>query len=523
MKQLGTLSEDKSGGKYSVWDQPFRHFSESTKVEGYSRGVLRSTMHRDPYVNEALKCFSGDIHSKVKMFSRFAGSESDLVAALRGYDKPEHRITNSKLKASLQHAFNKVKKQLNFGFKVVPTFVNDVDMVMNTSSGYPIFERKAKHEKRIRAEARKLFHHMKRLDRGRIGYPYVAPAAKGGLTDQTDPKTRFVWMYPAAMSNCEAVFAQPLISAFYKHKSEYFLSGASSVDNIHKFCTMLDECEEGYGVGLDFSKFDRLPVNQLIRMAFEIIDQNIDHGRYYDRKNGIESGGVGVERRSRKAFENIVDYFINTPLILPNGRVVTKHIGVPSGSNFTNIVDSIINMLLHETFAHHENVKILHLKVNGDDSAFITRAPYARYVLVMAAKFFKDAFRMTINTDKSCVAVLPSVMHISGTKWKRLKRTRTTEEWFAMALCPRAYVRNTFESFQRLLGIGLAGAFHDHKYCDFFDYFQTGYDCRKDSPNLLDWTKYRWLQYAYGITDLPKVYKSKPNTFKRIGLLMYNC
>jgi hypothetical protein len=498
--------------------------TETTYKTGYKRGVMRNLQPRDPYINDALRHFDMTLRNDVKVYSRKTGSEQDLADLLWRYDVPQKRILNAKLRDSFNHAVTTVRERLKLREKAVPTFILNVDMVLNTSSGYPKFAKKKDIEQEIRQGARKLFHHMKRLDRPRIGYPYVAPAAKGGLSDDPEhPKTRFVWMYPATMLNCEAVFAQPLIKAMYENKSEHFLAGKYSHRHIPDFLMTLDEGRRHAGIGLDFSKYDRLPCVELIEKAFEILNDNIDHGKYWDPVNGVKYGGRGVVERSKMAFENVKEYFINTPIILPNGRVITKHVGVPSGSNFTNLIDSIVNMIMHETFKHYYSVPMRMLMVNGDDSAFITDSKQSQRILKVAQMFFETAFSMTVNVKKSCVALTPSEMHLSGTAWTRSKRTRSTTEWFSLAFSPKSYVSNPFESFQRLLGVGIAGGFHDHKYSSFVDYFQTGYNLQQWAPNLLDWTRYRWMEFAYGITNLPKVYKQDAKLRRKIGVLMFRC
>jgi len=357
----------------------------------------------------------------------------------------------------------------------------------------------------IRKEARKLFHHMKRLPRDRLGYPYCAPAAKGAVSDVLDPKTTLVWMYPAAMACCEAVFAQPLINAYYNdpRKAHLFLTGVDALHRIARFVADLDEEEDSYGIGLDFSQFDILRANFIIKDAFGILNDNLCHGSYWDPINGVVYGGSGVARRSEHAFWSCVDYFINTPMILPNGRVVVKHLGIPSGSHFTNLIDSIVNRILIYTFSFFHELSIFGLMTNGDDSAFRVSVRNYHVVVSVAEQFFKEYFDMLVKVQKSCIAGAPSQMHASGVFWTRLRPHGPTQDWFELALYPKAYVRDPFEAFQRMLGIGIAGAFTDHKYCDFFTYYQTGYDIRSLEPELLSWTKLRWLQYAFG--DLPLI------------------
>lgn len=385
---------------------------------------------------------------------------------------------------------------------------------MDTSSGYPHYTRKSLIAKEILQEGRTWLHHAKSKEFSRLPLLPCTVGVRGALSAEDDPKTRLIWMYPAAVTVAEGVYAQPLIKAIYEQKADLLLVGTETRFRLSKFLSLIREDKDEYGVGLDFSSYDTFPVTDLIRDAFAILKQNIAFGSYWDPDNGTITAGLDdlrdhdrVKSRAIKGYENLIEYFIHTPLILPNGRIVAKHHGVPSGSHFTNLIDSIVNRLLQTTFGFYTERSIRNLKTNGDDSAFTVTSTYRDNILEDAATFFK-LWYMVVKPEKSCVAGTPAEMHISGTKWKALLPTRSTHEWMLMALYPSTYVKDQNLSFQRLLGIGIAGAFYDAKYCQFFEYFQTGYDCRHGT-NLLSWKKLRWLEPVFGINDLPLIYKKK--------------
>jgi hypothetical protein len=79
---------------------------------------------------------------------------------------------------------------------------------------------------------------------------------------------------------------------------------------------------------LDFSSFDSTVPAFLIRDAFKIL------------RNLFQ-----LDDREEKYWDFIVDYFINTPIMM-YGTVRQKHRGVPSGSCFTNIIDTLCNMII---------------------------------------------------------------------------------------------------------------------------------------------------------------------------------
>jgi hypothetical protein len=514
--------DDDSFGKDnpSVWDYPFRYITETARIPGFQRGILRQTQKYDPFVDSALKHFDPELRESIKGYTRSPGDVYDLAEKFRKYDVATlpHVTSDARFQQAYSQAFDRVMSEFKLDAPVVPHWILDVDLVKSTSSGYPHFQRKGDILKTVLQEGRFHFHHLKLYDLHRCPLLPCTVATRGGLSEDTDPKTRFVWMYPAAMTACEAVFAQPLIDHLYDQKRDLLLTGVDSKYRIQRFLSLISDETETSGIGLDFKSFDTLRSNRLIRDAFAVLKQNIKFGYYYDKMSGLQKGRSGVDVRAEKAFDNIMEYFIHTPILLPNGRVVTKHHGIPSGSHFTNLIDSIINRLLLLTFGNYESLSIRNLRTNGDDSAFTLPNDQVAGILERAAIFFDKFFKMTVSVAKSCVASLPSTMHVSGTTWYGLRPTRPLTEWFMLAAYSDTYIDKPFDSFQRLLGLGIAGGFGCARYVQFFQFFQSGFDCRH-GPRVLNWNKLRWLEHAFNITDLPLVYKQGSRTHVKLRLL----
>nr|QKO02079.1 RNA-dependent RNA polymerase [Macrophomina phaseolina partitivirus 1] len=505
----------------ATWDFDLRYMTEVKRLPDWRRGILRQTQNYDPFVDVALKSFDSELRTDIKGMTRSPGDDYDLANALLRYDKApiSLKFSDRRFMAAYSQAVSEVMSEFKLFNPVVPHWILDVDLVKSTSSGYPHFKRKGDIFDQIRQEGRFHLHHLKLYDLHRCPLLPCSPSTRGGLSEVDNPKTRLVWMYPAAMTACEAVFAQPLIDALYSEKRDLFLTGVDSKFRIQRFLSLLDGEEGHFGVGLDFKAFDTFRSTQLIYDAFAVLKQNIKFGYYYDKVTGLQQGRSGVAARAEKAFDNIVEYFIHTPIVLPNGRIVTKHHGVPSGSHFTNLIDSIVNRILLKTFGFYEKIPIRNLRTNGDDSAFTVTDTYVTDIIQKASVFFDNFYRMTVSVDKSVVASAPSQMHVSGTVWTHQRPTRSTREWFMLAAYSDTYIAEPIDSFQRLLGLGIAGAFGDARYCSFFDYFQRGYDCRH-GPNLLNWKKLRWLEHAFNITDLPMVYKQGAKSTLRLRLLV---
>ncbi len=82
------------------------------------------------------------------------------------------------------------------------------------------------------------------------------------------------------------------------------------------------------GIGLDYSKFDSSVQPWLIDVAFDILKQNI-----------LFRGAM------EEAYENSLHYFKTRPIVIPDGRMRLKRMGIPSGSYFTQLVGSVVNYI----------------------------------------------------------------------------------------------------------------------------------------------------------------------------------
>jgi hypothetical protein len=58
--------------------------------------------------------------------------------------------------------------------------------------------------------------------------------------------------------------------------------------------------------------------------------------------------GFVIDKKTKLLFDYIKDSFIHSCILLPSGRIVQKHTGIPSGSGLTSLIGSIANMLIIE-------------------------------------------------------------------------------------------------------------------------------------------------------------------------------
>jgi hypothetical protein len=219
------------------------------------------------------------------------------------------------------------------------------------------------------------------------------------------PKTRLVWGYPLSMTLLEATYARPLIDwflaertpmAFGLHRHELASRMVRIENSSLRYC-------------LDFSSYDASLHPALISFAFEVLRTHFGEVNY-------------------KEWDSIVHYFIHTRIILPDGYVYQKHQGVPSGSYFTQLIDSICNFLILQYMSFRLDGQPIYedkVLVLGDDSLF----GMATYHPMGLIQKICSELGISVNVVKSVIAKKSSdLSEFLGHVWFRGVVNRESSE-----------------------------------------------------------------------------------------------
>lgn len=247
-----------------------------------------------------------------------------------------------------------------------------------------------------------------------------------GVRTQRGNKTRLVWMYPLEMTMLEASFARPLIDVFKEIRSPmpYALRR-------HEIGARLEfTLTERNKVALDFSKFDSSVPKELILVAFKI----------------LKTWFHELEDFDEESWNKVVKYFIYTPLVMIDGNLYKgKKKGVPSGSYFTQLVDSIVNYIIITAsmikFDFHHNERTLHIL--GDDSVFSTNTD----VNLKLLKLYFETLGFKLNVEKSEVRHKSESIHFIGFDWIRATPHRDLNKAILSASQPEKF-RSKGKDFQ---------------------------------------------------------------------------
>jgi hypothetical protein len=232
----------------------------------------------------------------------------------------------------------------------------------NTNSGLPYMRRKSEVKQRAVAQFSEL---LQRND----------PCVLFTRTQEAR-KTRDVWGFPIAETLREMRYFRPLFEYQRRKPWRTALLGPTFVDEgITRL--LLTARSEGLAlVSIDFTAYDSSIGSFLQRMAFDYIKDKF-------------------QQEFAPEIEQIAEKFRTIGLVTPEGIWRGEH-GVPSGSTFTNEVDSIVQYL-----AARASGEIRHddagMQIQGDDGAYCVADP----------EKLKEAFRqcgLSVNDEKSYIS-----------------------------------------------------------------------------------------------------------------------
>lgn len=135
----------------------------------------------------------------------------------------------------------------------------------------------------------------------------------------------------------------------------------------------------GYFASLDYSHFDQSISAWLIRDAFNIV-----------------RSCFCLDVESNREFDVVVNSFIEKDLVIDRG-VLHSVKGVPSGSQFTQVIDSIVNLLVIYTYLSAKGISG-ESTVMGDDNLVFTNVELD---MIDFSSYVAHNFGLEINADKS--------------------------------------------------------------------------------------------------------------------------
>lgn len=310
----------------------------------------------------------------------------------------------------LKRSFEKVRRMFAVP-KLKPLKLEEVPYNAGTSAGLPTLLTKAKDYPRAIQEARAL-----QLNPNKAPQPTIL-FHRGKNLEQA----RYVNGYPFAMTLLEGRFFYPYQSAVIKHHTPY-AGGRYDFET----AVLLNEvqCKSRFILESDYSKYDTSIPAKLTGMAFSIIQDCFD-----------------MTEEDRRDWERITRYFHTSPLLAPDGYIYSgRRHGVPSGSDFTQIVDSIVNAIIIEYCARKLNFKPTRYYVLGDDVVMGVDKPLS--LKDLSATMIDLGIHL--NIEKSKFHTCNEMIHFLGHDLKSMTMRRDIDETYHKMLTPERTRREYF-------------------------------------------------------------------------------
>lgn len=194
--------------------------------------------------------------------------------------------------------------------------------------------------------------------------------------NNAEHKTRLVSMIDLDVIIAELIWAKPFQRVIC---SDGWYSGGSSDREILQRINHL-RGKYSKWISLDYSKFDQSISSWLIKDAFEVVEAAFE-----------DLGDV-------KLLEIVKSDFINKIFVDGNGNMIQSHKGVPSGSMFTQIIDSIVNRLMIETYCISKGYAC-ECNIMGDDNLIFTNDE--NFTKEDVCSYLTKNFGILANDDKS--------------------------------------------------------------------------------------------------------------------------
>jgi hypothetical protein len=210
----------------------------------------------------------------------------------------------------------------------------------------------------------------------------VYPAVVGwrGQPNGTDrPKQRIIWMMDHVETIIGGSIMHPLLDALRVLPG---FSAWNTPDDVDVAVTRIMRKAQGRMIlSGDYSGFDSSVSRELIAIVFRVIGQWLLSG-YEDRLSLLE------------------EVFATTPIITPDGLRDGRDGGVPSGSVLTNLVDSLINLLVAHYIAIRAGCTVDDIEVLGDDFVCL----FSDEISPSDIESFANELGMELNADKQVMS-----------------------------------------------------------------------------------------------------------------------
>lgn len=372
--------------------------SDRTKVQ-FDDKVLRvlEKYAKDPsYVDETREYLNHLVDPLGFAFSRSLKSGSDLDKAIHAFEGDDH--TSFRWNKHYRSALAEMMKEYS-RFNLVPlSYACDDDVInaipkLDTHSGWTfILNGKRKKGENLDDIFRRFTSEAtEAVANGSFNKPILPGVRTQGSGEFNEDgtfsytckhKTRLVSMIDLMEIIAELRFARPFQNLI---AGQRFYAGGKPITGLSSIISGMRATYSDYA-SLDYSAYDQSISSWLIQDAFDVIKQSFRP----------------FTEEEEQLWNVVVHDFIHKTYLSKDGFVYS-HKGVPSGSMFTQIIDSIVNRLMVLTFLKSEDIRG-EMLIMGDDNLIYYHAKedYRGEAFVSdIASYLTKNFGIKCNSAKS--------------------------------------------------------------------------------------------------------------------------
>ncbi len=409
--------------------------------------IVKTPNPADTHIRGIINMLMPDLLPKLDEYTRGMYSEELNYTAFYKYERPittelaikEALLSDSYIYATRCH----VEDELRDSFSVDAISMSQLDKVSyigSSAAGFGYVGLKRDNYLIARAHATSNLANFNRWGTEFRFTPYKAFSCTQ-LALRADPKVRHVWGAPFHTILIEGTIAQPIIQNLQLKNQPIFIGRDMFKElpaTIHRMMR-----DDNYAYCVDLSSFDSSVNVWFIECFFDFVKSTV---RF---PNIFSSSAVSYCREE----------VINTPVVMPDGKLYICRTGVPSGSYFTQMIDSYVNLILLRAAQLYHCERVLPTYVLGDDSLFVYRDPN----LLDELENFFAKFNFVMNRKKSIVSKDPGEIIFLGHNFYGSRLTRDDFTLACLAVHTEDPVTTPDESVIRLCSL-----LYDSGYNSFF-------------------------------------------------------
>jgi hypothetical protein len=414
------------------------------------------TTYTDPYIEQAFKStLPPGMLQRTEDWSRSYYTVEAHINSLMKFNKPilpapTNDYWEQTVKESFEY-FSKLPKVSSFSAK---TQFDQVNYHQSTSAGYgynynpqPSPTNKgppgSPNHTRATRIASKIVHEMTQHNHNGTFVDFLRESPMQSTPDIAFTRTQLAELPDTKIRNVfgecfhyvilEGLTAQPLISMFMVNDTFYYI-GKDPLTGVPDLINNLPVSDTDMYLSADWKGFDSSVQPYEIDIAFDL----------------IESILIFPDIESHLTFRYCRALFLSRKVLSPDGSIFLRYGGVPSGSYYTHLVDSIINWIRIRYLCKKNFIPIYSIKTHGDDSLSVITAN-AESVIDISSDASLDNW--TLNLAHSALVQDRSKIEFLGRTTKFGTSYRDLDRSLRLMLYPEYPVHDPQISIARLRAI----------------------------------------------------------------------